>query len=78
MLQRIDLRTGLPRVLGDVLPRAAVDIGSATAVVAPLIEDVRADKVGGGRDSAWVRCADLVQAETGRGVGQQEIAVERV
>ena len=42
MLQRIDLRTGLPRVLGDVLPRAAVDIGSATAVVAPLIEDVRA------------------------------------
>lgn len=41
MLQRIDLRGGLPRVLGDVLPRAAVDIGSATAVVAPLIEDVR-------------------------------------
>ena len=34
MLQRIDLRAGLPRVLGDVLPRAAVDIGTATAVVA--------------------------------------------
>ena len=42
MLQRIDLRAGLPRVLGDVLPRAAVDIGTATAVVAPLIDDVRA------------------------------------
>jgi len=42
MLQRIDLRAGLPRPLGDVLPRAAVDIGSATAVVAPLIDDVRA------------------------------------
>jgi histidinol dehydrogenase len=41
MLQRIDLRAGLPRVLGDVLPRAAVDIGSATAAVAPIIEDVR-------------------------------------
>lgn len=41
MLQRIDLRAGLPRVLGDVLPRAAVDIGTATAVVAPLIDDVR-------------------------------------
>ncbi|ACV79496.1 histidinol dehydrogenase [Nakamurella multipartita] len=41
MLQRIDLRAGLPRVLGDVLPRAAVDIGSATATVAPIIEDVR-------------------------------------
>lgn len=42
MLRRIDLRAGLPRVLGDVLPRAAVDIGTATAVVAPLIDDVRA------------------------------------
>ncbi len=41
MLQRIDLRAGLPDTLGDVLPRAAVDIGSATATVAPIIEDVR-------------------------------------
>ncbi|HEY5877627.1 MAG TPA: histidinol dehydrogenase [Nakamurella sp.] len=42
MLQRIDLRAGLPRVLGDVLPRAAVDIGAATATVVPIIDDVRA------------------------------------
>ncbi|MET0863440.1 MAG: histidinol dehydrogenase [Nakamurella sp.] len=45
MLQRIDLRAGLSamnaRELRSVLPRAAVDIGSATASVAPLIDDVR-------------------------------------
>ncbi len=41
MLQRIDLRAGLPPALGDVLPRAAVDIGAATASVAPIIDDVR-------------------------------------
>ncbi len=41
MLRRIDLRGGLPGALGDVLPRAALDIGSATAAVAPIIEDVR-------------------------------------
>ena len=40
MLRRIDLRTGLPHRLGDVLPRAAIDIGSATAAVAPIIDDV--------------------------------------
>jgi len=42
MLQRIDLRPGLPRALGDVLPRAAVDVGAATATVLPIIDDVRA------------------------------------
>jgi len=42
MLQRIDLRAGLPSALGDVLPRAAVDIGAATAAVLPIIDDVRA------------------------------------
>ncbi len=41
MLRRIDLRAGLPPALGDVLPRAAVDIGAATASVAPIIDDVR-------------------------------------
>jgi len=42
MLQRIDLRPGLPRALGDVLPRAAVDVGAATPAVLPIIDDVRA------------------------------------
>jgi histidinol dehydrogenase len=40
MLQRIDLRSGLG-TLREVLPRAAVNIGGATATVGPLIEDVR-------------------------------------
>jgi histidinol dehydrogenase len=40
MLQRIDLRTGLG-TLRDVLPRAVVDIGAASASVGPLIDDVR-------------------------------------
>ena len=40
MLQRIDLRAGLGTLRG-VLPRAAVNIGDATASVGPLIEDVR-------------------------------------
>src|SRR5664279_2975207 len=40
MLQRIDLRSGLG-TLRDVLPRAAVDVGSAAASVEPLIQDVR-------------------------------------
>src|SRR6478609_3763149 len=34
MLQRIDLRPGLPR--------APVDVGAATAAVLPIIDDVRA------------------------------------
>ncbi len=41
MLQRIDLRAGLG-TLRDVLPRAAIGVGAATATVQPLIEDVRA------------------------------------
>ncbi len=40
MLQRIDLRSGLGDLRG-VLPRAAVDIGSAASSVGPLIDDVR-------------------------------------
>jgi histidinol dehydrogenase len=40
MLQRIDLRAGLGTLRG-VLPRAAVNIGDATASVGPLIDDVR-------------------------------------
>ncbi len=40
MLQRIDLRSGLGTLRG-VLPRAAVNVGAATASVGPLIEDVR-------------------------------------
>ncbi|GAA2011982.1 histidinol dehydrogenase [Nakamurella flavida] len=52
MLQRIDLRPsfgstvdsahGLTRAVRTLLPRAAVDIASAAAVVEPLIDDVRA------------------------------------
>ena len=40
MLQRIDLRSGLGDLRG-VLPRAAVDVGAATEVVAPIVQDVR-------------------------------------
>jgi histidinol dehydrogenase len=40
MLQRIDLRSALGTLRG-VLPRAAVNVGAATASVGPLIQDVR-------------------------------------
>ena len=43
MLRRIDFRGGLPvSGLAGVLPRAALDVESAVAVVRPVVEDVRA------------------------------------
>jgi histidinol dehydrogenase len=43
MLQRIDLRGGLggPTELRALLPRGATDVAAVTAVVAPLLQDVR-------------------------------------
>ncbi len=41
MLRRVDLRGGLPADLGPVLPRAALDVEAATAVVRPVVEAVR-------------------------------------
>src|SRR3954468_14255922 len=40
MLRRIDLRQGLGNVAA-MLPRGAVDVSAAVAVVGPLVEDVR-------------------------------------
>ncbi|MET3805032.1 histidinol dehydrogenase [Nakamurella sp. UYEF19] len=66
MLRRIDLRQGLGNVR-TMLPRGAVDVTAAVAVVAPLVEDVRT------RGSAAV----LEYTEKFDGVGPTTLRVPR-
>jgi histidinol dehydrogenase len=41
MIRRLDLRSGLPRDLRGLVPRAALDVEHALAKVRPIVEDVR-------------------------------------
>ena len=54
MLTRTDLRSSRlgPRELAQALPRAALDVTTAQAAVAPLIEDVRSRGAAALRDAA--------------------------